>query len=129
MNPMSASLSTGRLGLAFTGNALGQLGTITMEQGVMISTRQLSAIHQLESVAIELTSEGGVLGVGNLAAAVGEVEGQDLVDEGILVVNVKGVAVTLPRSDVLDVGITEHLEESVGEGGGVGNLDHLFLLR
>ena len=100
-----------------------------MEQGVMISTRQLSAIHQLESVAIELTSEGGVLGVGNLAAAVGEVEGQDLVDEGILVVNVKGVAVTLPRSDVLDVGITEHLEESVGEGGGVGNLDHLFLLR
>ena len=100
-----------------------------MEQGVMISARQLSSIHQLEAVAVELTSEGGVLGVGNLAAAVGEVEGQDIVDEGILVVNVKGMAVTLPRGDVLDVGIVEHLKEGVGEGGGVGNMDHLFLLR
>ena len=95
----------------------------------MISARQLSSIHQLEAVAVELAREGGVLGVGNLAAAVGEVEGQDLVDEGILVVNVKGMAVTLPRGDVLDVGIAEHLEEGVGEGGGVGDMDHLFLLR
>ena len=95
----------------------------------MISTRQLSSVHQLEAVAIELAREGRVLGVGNLAPAVGEVEGKDLFDKGILVVNVKGMAMTLPRGNVLDVGIVEHLEEGVGEGGGVGNLDHLFLLR
>ena len=126
---MCCSLSAGRLGLAFAGNAFGQFGTVAMEQGVMISARQLSAIHQLETVAVELARECCVLGVGNRTAAVGEVEGKDLVDEGILVVDVKGVAVTLPRGNVLDVGIVEHLEEGVGEGGGVGDFDHLFLLR
>mmetsp|Transcript_26332 Transcript_26332/g.76009 ORF Transcript_26332/g.76009 Transcript_26332/m.76009 type:complete len:223 (+) Transcript_26332:138-806(+) len=121
------SLSTGRLGLALAGNTLGQLGTVTLEEGMVIPARQLSAIHQPEAVAIELAREGRVLGVGDRATAVGEVEGQDLVDEDILVVNVKGLAVTLPRGDVLDVGIIEHLDEGVGEGAAVGNLDHLLL--